>query len=188
MLIRKTKRMELDKRIKALTDIQSVTDGCHDWEFMTKKGYFAQSIFNFKELRRLCVYGEYAGWREHNQCFLCEQAGDKAYFSYFLPEDSLLPEAKPVEKKYRAFTLSEWINQYEIGQIIHYRCKSPEIELRHMYTGYAYGIGADIEKTTSGTLTLGVASYALDYLFEEYELEMNGVWQPFGIEVKENEE
>ena len=72
--------MELDKRIKALTDIQSVTNGCHDREFMTKKGYFAQSIFDFKDLKRTCVYGEYAGWREHNQCFLCEQAGDKAYF------------------------------------------------------------------------------------------------------------
>ena len=85
------------------------------------------------------------------------------------------------EKKYRAFTLAEWFNQHEIGDVIHYRCKSPEIELRHMYTGYAYGIGADIEKTTSGTMTLGVASYALDYLFEEYELEINGEWQPFGV-------
>ena len=61
--------MELDKRIKALTDIQSVTNGCHDWEFMTKMGYFANTVFDFKDLRRLCVYGEYAGWREHNQCF-----------------------------------------------------------------------------------------------------------------------
>lgn len=192
MLIRKTKRMELDKRIKALTDIQSVTNGCHDWEFMTKKGYFADSLANFQDLSK-CEYGEYAGYREHDKCFYCEVilpdgTPDYNWFTYFIPEDILLPEEKPVEKKYRAFTLSEWINQYEIGQIIHYRCKSPEIELRHMYTGYAYGIGADIEKTTSGTLTLGVASYALDYLFEEYELEMNGVWQPFGIEVKENEE
>lgn len=38
--------MELDKRIEALTDIQSVTNGCHDWQFMDKKGYFANSIMN----------------------------------------------------------------------------------------------------------------------------------------------
>jgi hypothetical protein len=57
-----------------------------------------------------------------------------------------------------------------------------------MYTGYAHGIGADIEKTTSGTLTLGVASYTLDCLFDDCEIEVNGEWQPFGIEVKENEE
>ena len=181
--------MKLDKRIKALTDIQSVTDGCHDWEFMTKKGYFAESITEFENLKK-CVYAEYIGYREHERCFNYWDEKDGKdythYARYFIPEDSLLPEEKP-EKKYRAFTLAEWINQHEIGQIIHYRCKSPEIELRHMYTGYAYGIGADIEKTTSGTLTLGVASYALDYLFEEYEIEINGEWYPFGTEVKDEE-
>ena len=171
--------MELDKRIKNITDIQSVTNGCNDWMFMTKKGYFANSIFDFKDLKRLCVYGEYAGWREHNQCFLCEQAGDQTYFSYFLPEDSLLP--KEPEKKYRPYSLAEWIGQHTIGDVIRYRCKSQKIELRHMYVGYGYGIGTDIKNTTSGTLTLGVASYTLDYLLEDYEIEVNGEWLPFGV-------
>lgn len=169
--------MKLDKRIEALTDIQSVTDGCHDWELMTKKGYFANSIFDFKDLKRLCAYGEYAGWREHNQCFLCKQAGDEKYYSYFLPEDVL----KPVEKKYRPFTLAEWIGQHTIGDVIRYRCKSQKIELRHLYAGYGYGIGTDIKNTTSGTLTLGVASYTMDYLLEDYEIEVNGEWLPFGV-------
>ena len=149
--------MELDKRIKALTDIQSVTNGCHDWEFMTKKGYFANSIFDFKDLKRTCVYGEYAGWREHNQCFLCEQAGDTAYFSYFLPEDSLLPEEKP-EKKYRPYSLSEWIEQHEIGDIIHHRSKSDGTELRHMYLGTRH-------TQESVKITLGDSSYRLECLF-----------------------
>lgn len=178
--------MKLDKRIKALTDIQSVTNGCHDWEFMTKKGYFANSIFDFKDLKRLCAYGEYAGWREHNQCFLCKQAGDETYYSYFLPESRLLP--KEPEKKYRAFTLAEWIDQHEIGEVIHYRSKSEGIELHHMYVGYAYGIGKDINEIGVGTLTLGVASYSFDYLFEDCEIEINSEWRPFGTEVKENEE
>lgn len=171
--------MELDKRIKDITDIYSVTDGCHDWQFMTKKGYFANSIFNFKDLKRLCVYGEYAGWREHNQCFLCEQAYDETYYSYFLPENCLLP-TEP-EKKYRAFTLAEWIEQHGIGEVIHYRSKSEGIELRHMYTGYAFGKDKDITESNVGTLTLGVASYGFDYLFEDYEIEVNGEWQPFGM-------
>lgn len=170
--------MELDKRIKTLTDIQSVTDGCHDWEFMTKKGYFANSIFDFKDLKRLCAYGEYAGWREHNQCFLCKQAGDETYYSYFLLESRLLPEEP--EKKYRAFTLTEWINQYEIGQIIHYRSKSDGIEANIMYMGTYHHKG-------KGTIVLGVASFTLDCLFEDCEIEINGDWQPFGTEVKENE-
>ena len=182
--------MELDKRIKTLTDIQSVTSGCHDGKLMNKKGYFADRIAEFKDLSK-CMYGEFVEYREHEQCFLCEidhydGTFDHTYYRYFILEDRLLPEVKP-EKKYRAFTLTEWINQHDIGEIIHYRCKSPKIELRHMYTGYVHGIDVDIEKATSGTMTLGVASYSLDYLFEEYEIEMNGEWQPFGTEVKEKE-
>ena len=50
-----------------------------------------------------------------------------------------------------------------------------------MYVGYGYGIGTDIRNTTSGTLTLGVASYTLDYLLEDYEIEVNGEWLPFGV-------
>ena len=168
--------MELDKRIKDITDIYSVTDGCHDWQFMTKKGYFANSIFDFKDLKRLCVYGEYAGWREHNQCFLCEQAYDETFYSYFIPEYSLL--LKEPEKKYRAFTLAEWIDQHEIGEVIHYRSKLGEMELRHMYVGTQHSQGI---KKTILKITLGNVSHTLDYLFEDYEIEVNGEWLPFGV-------
>lgn len=43
-----------------------------------------------------------------------------------------------------------------------------------MYIGYAHVIDVDIKNTTSGTLTLGVASYTLDYLFEDCEIEVDG--------------
>ena len=175
--------MELDKRIKALTDIQSVTDGCHDWQFMTKKGYFAESITDFENLKK-CVYAEYIGYREHERCFhYWDEKNGKDYTHYaryFIPEDSLLPEEKP-EKKYRAFTLTEWINQHEIGQIIHYRSKSEGIEAHIMYMGTYH-------HKNKGTIVLGVASYTLDCLFEEFEIEIDGEWQPFGVLVKENEE
>lgn len=88
---------------------------------------------------------------------------------------------KEPEKKYRPFSLAEWIEQHEIGEVIHYRSKSEGIELRHMYMGYAHGIGKDITKIGVGTLTLGVASYSFDYLFEDYEIEINNEWQPFGV-------
>ena len=37
-------------------------------------------------------------------------------------------------------------------------------------------------------MTLGVASYTLDYLFEDYEIEVNGEWKPFGVLDNEKEE
>lgn len=166
--------LKLDKRIKDITDIKSVTDGCHDWELMNKKGYFANRIVNFTDLST-CAYGEYAEYREHDQCFLCE--GDKTYYSYFLPEDVL----EPVDKKYRPYTLAEWIAQHEIGEVINYRSKSTGMMCCHMYMGYAYGKDRDLTKINEGTLTLGVASYSLQYLFEDYEIEVNGEWKPFGV-------
>ena len=180
--------MELDKRIKALTDIQSVTNGCHDWEFMTKKGYFANSIFDFKDLKRTCVYGEYAGWREHNQCFLCEQTGDQAYFTYFLPEDSLLPEEKP-EKKYRPYSLEEFSNIFKAGDLIVFRMKNDDEVKCGMFTGYLTDVERIDDKTPGACeVMLGIFHYSLFSLYEDFERFYNGRWYPFGIEVKENEE
>lgn len=34
-------------------------------------------------------------------------------------------------------------------------------------------------------ITLGDVSHTLDYLFEDYEIEVDGEWKPFGVEVKE---
>lgn len=182
--------MDLDKRIKALTDIQSVTNGCHDWEFMTKKGYFANTITDFQDLSSNCVYGEYDNYREQDKCFSCRVylsngTSNSYWFTYFIPEEDLKPEEP--EKKYREFSLAEWIKQHEIGEVIHFRSKSDGIELCQMYIGYAHGIGKDITENNVGTITLGVASYNLYYLFERYEIEINGEWQPFGVLVKENE-
>lgn len=162
--------MELDKRIETLTDILSVTVGCHDWELMTKKGYFANSIFNFKDLKRLCVYGEYAGWREHNQCFLCKQAGDETYYSYFLPEGRLL--SKEPEKKYRAFTLNEFVNQYSLGDEVIMRSKDNPTVKHVLFIEYEEG-GDDV--------LLGQYWNTFMILFNNYELYIDGEWQPFGV-------
>ena len=176
--------MELDKRIKEGKRPLNCFDTEQAWQFIGKQCYFSDDARDFMNLDKadgdtLFYVAELQNiWTEEEYCFADNSNG----YRFILPLEWVKPEeSEEPEKKYRAFTLAEWFNQHEIGDVIHYRCKSPEIELRHMYTGYAYGIGADIEKTTSGTMTLGVASYALDYLFEEYELEINGEWQPFGV-------
>lgn len=194
--------MEFDKRIKALTDIQSVTNGCHDWEFMTKKGYFANSIFDFKDLSK-CEYGEYVDYREHDKCFHCEVilpdgTTDYNWFSYFLPKDSLLPEEKP-EKKYRAFTLNEFLEQYKVGKTVTFRLKkdghAPEkeclVEYTSMITGYET-LPEDRDKPGKSSVLLGgCPPISLARLFEFYEIVNEyyfpTVWQPFGIEVKDEE-
>lgn len=194
--------MKLDKRIKAITDIQSVTDGCHDWEFMTKKGYFADSLVNFQDLSK-CEYGTYVDYRERDKCFHCEVVcpdgtTDYNWFSYFLPEDSLLPEVKP-EKKYRPFSLNEFLERFKIGNTVTFRFKKgehvPEEECRVEYTRLITGYETLPENRDipgkSSILLGGCPPIGLARLFEFYELENEyyfpTVWQPFGVLDKENE-
>ena len=189
--------MELDKRIKALTDIQSVTSGCHDWQFMTKKGYFADNLEEFRDLSK-CVYGEYMGYAEKDQCFTAEVRGNATQFvfRYFIPEDSLLPEVKP-EKKFRAFSLNEFLERFKIGNTVTFRLKKgehvPEEECRVEYTNLITGyetLPENRDKPGKSSILLGgCPPISLARLFEFYELENEyyfpTVWQPFGTEVKE---
>lgn len=173
--------MELDKRIKAITDIQSVTDGCHDWEFMTKKGYFADRIVNFQNLSK-CEYGTYVDYREHDKCFHCEVnlpdgTTDYNWFSYFLPEDSLLPEEKP-EKKYREYKdLGEFfdVTGLEIGDLIKLKFPGNNVAELLIVGGCDNG------------LFIGIHKYTFKQLFEMVEISISGEWQPFGVLDEEKE-
>lgn len=170
--------MELDKRI---IEGKKPLD-CFDAEnkelikpFLKKEGYFSNNLENFCLLdgcfKRLLSNVS----KDVKDCFTDDEGRD---WKYFLPVEWV----KEPEKKYRAFTLAEWIDKHGIGDVIHYRCKSEGgIELHHMYVGYACGIGKNINEIGVGTLTLGVASYSFDYLFDYYEIEIDGKWLPFGV-------
>lgn len=166
--------MELDKRIieckKPLT--------CFDVEiakqFIGKKGYFSHYIDNYADLKytALGILGSTGDTYHESYCCIDESC-DNYYYEFFIPSEWV----KEPEKIYRPYTLAEWIEQHEIGEVIHYRSKSEGIELRHMYMGYAFGRGNDITKINVGTVTLD----SFDYLFEDYEIEIDGKWQPFGV-------
>lgn len=138
-----------------------------------------------------CAYGTLLNIdnTEHvtDLCFKAElKSRNTSFFRFFIPEKLLI---KPIKKKYRPYSLAEWIDKHGIGDVVHYRSKSEgRIELHHMYVGYACGIGKDINEIGVGTLTLGVASYSFNYLFEDYELFYNGRWLPFGVLDNEKEE
>ena len=171
--------MELDKRIIEGKKPLDCFDTKIAEQFLGKKGYFSDYLNKYAHICNTEEDVLQSLDEHHDEAY----KGSRNKWEFFLPAEWVKPE----EPKYRPYTLAEWIGQHTIGDVIRYRCKSQEIELRHMYVGYAYGIGTDIKNTTSGTLTLGVASYTLDYLLEDYEIEVNGEWLPFGIEVEEKE-
>lgn len=139
--------------------------------FLNKEGYFSNNLENFCLLdgcfKRLLSNVS----KDVKDCFKTSiNGGDGGDWKFFLPVEWV----KEPEKKYRAFTLAEWIEKHEIGEVIHYRSKSDGIEANIMYMGTYH-------HKNKGTIVLGVASFTLDCLFEDCEIEINGEWQPFGV-------
>lgn len=167
--------MELDKRIIKGRHPLTCFDVEQAKEFLGKECYFSNYLCNFNDINsiapRALLHNITEDKDASNPYYSCP-----GYFAYCLPCEWV----KEPEKKYRAFTLAEWINQHEIGEVIHYRSKSEEIEAHVMYMGTYH-------HKNKGTIVLGVASYTLDCLFEECEIEVNGKWQPFGVIVEGDE-
>ena len=166
--------MKLDSRILEGKKPLDCFDEDIAKQFIGKKGYVTDFLQDFCNLNKVKVSELKTVLHTELCCYLCGSLGKK----YFLP----LEWVKESKKKYRPYTLAEWIDQHEIGDVIHYRSKSGEIELRQMYAGTRHSQGI---KNIIVKITLGNESHTLDYLFEDYELEVNGEWLPFGVEEKE---
>lgn len=174
--------MELDKRIKEGKRPLTCLDIEQAREFEGKLCLFSPLLGNYKNISEYSEYPQYTGIltiRDKFDSPMSEECpyrnGNDGYFyELVLP----LEWIKEPEKKYRPFTLAEWIGQHTIGDVIHYRSKSGEIELRQMYVGtrHSQGIKKIIVK-----ITLGNESHTLDYLLKDYEIEVNGEWLPFGV-------
>ena len=171
--------MELDKRIKDISTIQTILQ--HDVNCIGCKGYFFDNFVQAKNLTK-CDYGTLVDINgdSNDHCFKAkDKNGNKplGYYRFFIPEKLL----KPVEKKYRPYTLAEWIDQHEIGEVI--RCRNEHKQEFHvMYTGYVIDNGEDIQDNrTTGRIMLINMGYLLQELFERYEICINGEWQPFGV-------
>ena len=166
--------MKLDKRIKEGKRPLDCFDTEIAKEFIGKKGLFGTYDSQFANLDTCpkCLVDELKSVDDYDDYPFITSRNHG--YRLFLPAEWV----KEPEKKYRPYSLSEWIEQHEIGDIIHYRCKSDGTELLHMYLGTRH-------RPESVKITLGDASYSLEHLFEDYEIEVNGEWIPFGVEVEE---
>ena len=115
-----------------------------------------------------------------------------AWSPFILPCEWVKPEEKP-EKKYRAFSLNEFLERYKIGDTVTFRMKKDEhipeaeclIEYKRMITGYEI-LPEDKDTPGKGSILLGgCPPTGLARLFEFYEIKNSyycpAVWQPFGI-------
>ena len=172
--------MELDKRIKEGKRPLTCFDLKEAEQFIGKKGYFAHCIDYYKDLK-ITVFGtlERTEDTDHSSFVCTEETFNNYYYHFFIPEDWVLPEEP--EKKYRPYTLAEWVDQHEIGEVIRFRNTCNQ-EFNVMYLGYILDTNDDIQDTrTKGQIMFVSTPYTLQELFDRYEICINGEWQPFGV-------
>lgn len=177
---------KLDPRIKDISDIQSPI--CYDDSFIGEVCYFANSMSEFDNLES-CSKGTLSKYIDDScstlGCFTAVEFDDDYTYDYFIPEKLL----KSVEKKYRPYSLNEFLDSHEIGDKITFRLKleeQPEDFIRHkaMFCGYQIVTGKS-DTPGEGFINLGGTLVSLQTLFEDYETPNNylypEVWEPFGV-------
>ncbi len=165
--------MELDKRIKDIYTIQTILQ--HDVDCIGSKGYFFDEFVQTKDLSK-CRYGELIDITTHDDrndlCFKAEyQEGLVGFYRFFIPEKLL----KPIEKKYRPYTVMEFIKEYPLGSHVHFRPKEKIIEMHRLIDGYNDCLNG------AGTLFMCGAMYSMRELYDNYDIFRDGEWQPFGV-------
>jgi len=147
-------------------------------KFIGEFGYFANNIFAFMNLDTIAERGAFtlSDINPSDTDFKPFKDGsDEVGWSYFLPK----VWTNPHEEMYGPYTLTGWCNRHELGEEIVMRLKNTIDEQHKLFVGYTPAI--------TPTITLGNSDFSFRELFEEWEIHIDDIWQPFGMkEYKEN--
>lgn len=162
--------MELDSRIKSLSDILTCFDIEKAKQFIGQMGYFAGDLYCFSDIEQLCPYDKLVNVFDQDDAFY---RGDIT-FPFFLPECYL----KPAKKKYRPFAnSSEFFKKTSFAEcdLIHIRSKPNNYEYHLMLIGWS----------DDDLMLGGLRIMSFDELFQNFELcDDEGNFIPFGVEEK----
>ena len=153
-------------------DVFSVANAEEAQKYIGKEGYFADRLSELTE----AIEGLTLSLDE------IDLESDMPYCAYgegasqlFLPSDKVKEVEEP--KKYRPFkSTDEFLKFYKVGQVIHIKNKSDNLE--QLTSIVAVFIRCYC------CVCLGTNNNALPFedLFKKYEININGNWQPFGVE------
>lgn len=163
--------MKLDKRIISGKKPLTCFDIDKAEQFIGKKGYFSDYLSVYTDIRNMNEYvlqslDEHNLDKHHDETYIASHVKWK----FFLPAEWVKPE-----KKYRPYTVMEFIKYYPIGSHLHLRLKGKTIEMHRLIDGY------DDCKDGSGTLFICGVMYSMSELYDDYEIFNDGEWQPFGV-------
>ena len=164
--------MELDKKIK----VKKIFDCFSDFEevkkYFNKAVYCADFIENFSNLKLYTNKFDFKTFfPQECKPFVC--SGQQ--YRFILPAEFV-----EQEKQYRAFTIDEFLNHFDIGEVIVFRSKAmPEYACHVLFVGYV-----EDSKNNGMNIILGQYRFSLKELFSSYEYcdgDSNN-WFCFGVE------
>lgn len=79
------------------------------------------------------------------------------------------------KKKYRPYTVMEFIKEYPLGSHLLFRPKSRIMEMHRLIDGY------NDYKNGNGTLFMCGTRFPMSELYDNYEIFKDGEWKPFGV-------
>lgn len=165
--------MELDSRILEGKRPLDCLDIDIAKTYIGQKGYLANCLLAYHDLESTDHQLVYATLKEVDSRRVIAFTDDfDGEHSYFLPEEWVKPE-----KKCRAYTLIEFIGDMNSGVLepwIRMRPVRTNKECKFLYTGYQ-------ETKVGEYICLGCYQFDFISLFKNYEIYINGEWQPFGV-------
>lgn len=168
--------MKLDKRIiegkKPFDCVDAESETVKS--FIGKEGYFANHISEFIDISDLEEDVLTGINSDDPDCEVYKATCTT--WEYFLPKEWV----KEPEKKYRPFSLEEFCKTFKVGDVVKLRKKDLQIAECAMFIGHAEY--AEVNKPGANHITLGFDHYSLSSFFNNYELFIDGKWQPFGVE------
>lgn len=180
--------MKLDSRIlkgKKPLDCFDVENKELIKPFLNKEGYFSHYIDNYADLKNTVLGTLGSTGDTFHESFVCteEETFDNYYYEFFIPAEWVKKEP---EKKYRPYSLEEFLEIFDVGDQIEFRYKDTDDVKVAMFTGYITDFDrSNDEEPGAVELMLGCFHYSLLDLFKDYELFFEDKWHPFGIEVEE---
>lgn len=152
-------------------------------QYIGKRGYFTDDLFNFSNLDSCCDGMLVSVESDNRHPYYCGISDEgviiKGNFSFFLSAEFV--EEKSKEQKYRPFTLEEFNERFEFGEYITFRLKDKTRYFCTPYNGNEYRSETEDDPVDDG-VHLGAYSFSLLELFNNYELQAEDDWLPFGVE------
>lgn len=153
-------------------------------QYIGKKGYFTDDLFNFSNLDSCCDGMLVSVESDNRHPYYCGISDEgviiKGNFSFFLSAEFV--KEKPKEKKYRPYTFMEFTEKFTMGLPIKFRQKRAVGYERYLIlNGYQH---EQAEGRLITYIYIGSQGYTLDALFMDYEWQEHYTedFKPFGVE------